>query len=128
MIAIDTNVLIRLIVEDDDIQARKALNFLKQHKEVFISVVVVCEAAWVLESCYNVKKDKLVKVFENILRVDQFNIESSESIWLALNEYKKINADFSDCIIGAIAKTNGHQPVVTFDKKAAKSSFFKLIK
>ena len=128
MIAIDTKVLIHLIVEDDDIQAHKALNLLKQHNEVFISVIVICETAWVLESCYDLNKIEIINVFENILRVDQFDIEHSESIWLALNEYKKINADFSDCIIGAIAKNNGHYPVATFDKKAAKSSFFKLIK
>lgn len=128
MIAIDTNVLVRLIVEDDDIQAHKALKLLQQHNEVFISTVVICETAWVLESCYDIKKNKLIEVFENILRVEQFDVEYSESIWLALNEYKKINADFSDCVIGAIAKTKGHYPVATFDKKAAKSAFFKLIK
>lgn len=127
MVAIDTNVLIRLIVEDDNIQAHKALTLLKKHNEVFISAIVICEVAWVLESCYNLKKLEIIDVFENILRVEQFEIEYSESIWLALNEFKKINADFSDCIVGAIAKTNGHYPVATFDKKAAKSSFFKLI-
>ena len=128
MIAIDTNVLIRLIVEDNDIQSSKALKFVRKQGEVFISAIVVCEATWILESCYNLKKAELINVFENMLRVDQFNIEYSEAIWLALNEYKRINADFSDCIIGAIAKTNDCHPVVTFDKKAAKSSFFELIK
>lgn len=127
MIAIDTNVLVRLIVEDDHIQSQKALNSLKKHNNVFISAIVICETAWVLESCYSLKKSEMIDVFENILRIEQFDIEHSESIWLALNEFKKINTDFSDCIIGAIAKTNGHYPVLTFDKKAAKSSFFKLI-
>ena len=114
MISIDTDVLICLIVEDDDIQSHKALTLL------FISASVICEAAWILEPCYNLKRLEIIDVFENILRVDQFVIEYSESIWLALNEFKKNNADFSDCIIGTIAKTNGHHPVVTFDKKAAK--------
>jgi len=128
MIAIDTNVLVRLIVEDNDIQARKALKFLEKHSEAFISAIVICEAAWVLESCYEFKKEVLVNVFENILRVDQFFIEHSEQIWVALNEYKKFNIDFSDCVIAAIAKLNDCDFVATFDKKAAKSQLFELIK
>jgi len=128
MIGIDTNVLVRLIVEDNDIQARKALKYLEKHSDVFISAIVICETAWVLESCYDLKKDELINVFENILRVDQFIIEHSEQVWIALNEYRKFNTDFSDCIVGAIAKSNDCDFVATFDKKAAKSQFFELIK
>lgn len=128
MISIDTNILIRIIVEDNDIQAQKALKLINKEQEVFISALVICETAWVLESSYKLKKDEIIDVFENILRVSQFNIERSDAIWLALNEYKRINMDFSDCLIGAVAKINDSSPVMTFDKNASRSNLFKLIK
>ena len=128
MIAIDTNVLVRLIVDDDNIQARKALKLVEDESEVFISTIVLCKAAWVLESCYALKKSELINTFEQVLRINQFNIEYSEAIWQALNEYKKVNADFSDCIIATIAKANNCDTVTTFDNQAAKSDLFTLIK
>ena len=128
MNAIDTNVLVRLIVKDDDVQAKKALNYVKKHGEVFISAVVLCETTWVFESCYDIKKRELINIIEKILTTTQLTVEYPEAIWLALNEYKRINTDFSDCLIGAIAKHHKCHEVVTFDKKAAKSTLFALMK
>jgi len=128
MNAIDTNVLVRLIVKDNDIQAKKALNYVKRYREVFISAVVLWEAVCVFEACYDIKKAELINVIEKVLSTAQFVFEYSEIIWVALNEYKRSNADFTDCLIGAIAKYNECEKIVTFDRKAAKSTFFELIK
>ena len=127
-VAIDTNVLVRVIVKDNDIQARKALRFIKKHGVVFVSSIVLCETAWVLESCYEIKKAELISVLESILRIDQLNIEHSEAAWLAVSDFKDTSADFSDCLIAAIAKMRGCDLVGTFDKKASKIESFSLIK
>lgn len=55
MYAIDTNVLVRIIVKDDELQAKKALQYVKKHKNIFISHIVLCEFSWVCAACYEVK-------------------------------------------------------------------------
>lgn len=127
MNAIDTNVLVRIIVQDNDIQSHKALKYVQRHREVFISHVVLCEAMWVFESCYDVKKPELLLILEEILSTKQFAMENADIVWRSLREYKKVNSDFADCLIGAIAHYHNTKAVGTFDKKAAKSSFFELI-
>ena len=128
MKAIDTNVLVRLIVKDNDIQAKKALNYVKKQGEVLISTIVLCETAWVLEACYDIKKTELINVVEKVLFTTQFIFEHTDVIWLALNEFKRTNTDFTDCLIVATAKQQECQSVGTFDKKASKSELFELIK
>jgi predicted nucleic-acid-binding protein len=127
VIGIDTNVLVRIIVQDDIVQTDQAIDLIKKEETVFISAVVLCEAAWVFETCYMLTKQQLIDVFERILRIRQFGIEYSDTIWLAIEEYKRINTDLSDCIIGAIAQHHECTAIATFDKKAAKSAYFVLI-
>jgi len=127
MKAIDTNVLVRLIVNDDEIQAKKALHYVKKHREVFISQIVLCEAAWVFSACYDFTKTDLATTIEHILKTEQFIIESSETIWSALLEFKRTKLDFTDCLIGATAKHQNKEPVATFDKKATRSFLFDLL-
>lgn len=127
MHGIDTNVLVRMIVKDDELQARKALQYIKKHKEIFISHLVLCEFSWVCSTCYDFTKVELLKVIDHILRTDHFVFEQTDTLWSALHEYKVSNADFSDCLLGAIAKHRGSVHVGTFDKKAARLSFFEWI-
>ena len=124
MNAIDTNVLVRLFVNDNKAQAKKALQFVKDSSEVFISSIVLVETVWVLESCYEIKKKALVTILKSLLEVRHFVLEHTEATWAALGEFKDVSADFSDCLIGAIAKEHGCISVATFDKKAAKLSIF----
>ena len=85
------------------------------------------ETIWVLESCYELDKQSLILTFEKILRISQFHIEHSEAMWAALHEFQDLNIDLSDCLIGTIAQTMHCDGVLTFDKKATQSKFFKLI-
>ncbi len=129
MIAIDTNVLVRLIVKDDEIQARKALKLIQSQEQsnVFIATVVICEMSWVLESCYQLKKPEIIRIFESLLRVKQFNVQASDVVWRALTAYECSQAEFSDCLISAVSKLHGAAYVTTFDKRAAKSEGFQLV-
>src|SRR5262245_44931433 len=124
MRAIDTNVLVRVIVKDNEAQAKKALSYIKKHRHIFISQIVLCEAIWVFDSVYDFTKDELIMTIENILKTEQFEIENANLFWLTLTEFKHKNIDFTDCLIGITANYFYNAKVATFDKKAAKSSFF----
>lgn len=65
---------------------------------------------------------------EKILKINELQIEYNDAMWFAYHEYQHINTDFSDCVIGAVAKLYQCDSVATFDKNASKSKNFKLIK
>ena len=127
MIGIDTNLLVRLFIEDNQIQTYKALKLIKSQKNVFVSTVVFCETIWVLQSRYHFNKTQLMGAIEHILKIHELHIEHNDAIWLAFNEFQDIDADFSDCLIGTVAKLYQCDMVATFDKNAAKSKNFKLL-
>ncbi len=127
MPAIDTNALLRLFVTDNEIQSQKVRNLLRKQEAIFVSVPVICETIWVLESFYHLKKDEIIATVEKILKTDRLEVEHTEVIWYALSEFRDASMGLADCIIGEIAKSKQSGPVFTFDKKAAKSPLFKLI-
>lgn len=128
MLAIDTNVFVRIFVADNDIQSRKAKQFIQNHFPVFVSTIVFCEAIWLFKSHFKLNKAQIISTVEKILKTQQFHFEHLDALWHAFHEFQHGNADFPDCIIGAVAKLNNCSHVVTFDKTAAKSKNFQLIK
>ena|SRR3990167_5238551 len=126
MIGIDTNVLVRLLVADDHIQAHKAKKLLEQCKPVFVSTIVLCETAWVLESRYHFSKKELIDALEYILKAIHFEVENRDAVWLAFAEFQYLSMGFSDCVIGAIGRWYGCDYVATFDRKTLKSKQFRL--
>jgi len=128
---IDTNVLIRYIVQDDLRQSQKSTQFLEEHCSVetpgHISLIVLCEVVWVLRSAYGYAKDEILKVLQLILSTPEFTIESSVVAWGALRQYKLGKADYPDFIIGQLNRINGCVATVTFDQKAGQSNYFQLL-
>ena len=127
MIALDTNVLVRYIVQDDKTQARQAskvIEGLTPDRPAFISCIVLCEINWVLRTAYKIAKSECVETIKNILSVAVFDIERLEPCLAALRQYEAGQADFSDYLIQNIAKQEGYDTVLTFDKKALKYTQF----
>ncbi|MEZ4744822.1 MAG: type II toxin-antitoxin system VapC family toxin [Calditrichia bacterium] len=128
---IDTNVLIRFIVQDDPEQSKRATDFLKNHcsEEApgFISMVVMCEIVWVLRRAYGYSKSNIINVLETILRTSELMVEEPQIAWEALHRFKTGSADFSDFIIGTINKSAGCEQTATFDQQAGQSDLFRLI-
>lgn len=123
MIGLDTNVLTRYIVEDDEKQARIATRIIDSctaEEPGFVSHAVLIELTWVLSSCYDADKTALVAVIEQVLQTKQLIVEQGETVWHALDDYKKSSADFSDCLLSRINQEAGCTTTVTFDKDAAK--------
>ena len=128
MVALDTNVLVRYIVQDEKIQARKAskaIEALTAQNPAFISCIVLCEINWVLKTAYKISKTNCIEALNNIISVAVFDIENLEACLAALKQYEAGRADFSDYLIQNIAKQKGYDTVLTFDKKALKHPNFK---
>ena len=132
MRGIDTNVLIRYLVQDHVAQAKSATTFIEQHCTAddpgFIGHIVFCELAWVLESNYAQSRMQVATIIEELLQVVQMQAQEPEIIWRALNDYKKSNVDFPDHLLARINESSGCDTTFTFDKKAAKQIGFELLK
>ncbi|MGH7812833.1 MAG: PIN domain-containing protein [Candidatus Binataceae bacterium] len=127
MIGIDTNILVRYLVQDDPEQGRKAERFITDECSAespgFINRIVLCETVWVLESAYGYPRPKVALALEKILRTAQFRIEDHQEAWLSLRDYEA-GGDFADALIAAVNLRAGCERTATFDRKAARRAGF----
>jgi predicted nucleic-acid-binding protein len=127
MVALDTNILVRYIVQDDKKQAQKATHAIEQctsEKRAFIACIVLCEINWVLKTAYKISKQERLTTLKKILSVSAFDIERLECCTKALKHYEKGQADFSDYLIQETARHEGYNTVLTFDTTAQKERGF----
>ena len=131
MIALDTNVLIRYLVQDDPGQAKLATRFIEKNctddRPCFIGQIVLCELAWVLESNYGQDRTQIANIIEQLLQVSQLEVMQPEVVWRALSDYKASNADFPDHLLARVNQSQGCDVTITFDKKASKQPTFELL-
>jgi len=130
MIGLDTNVLVRYIMQDDARQAAKAtklLEALTAQAPGFITIVSVIELVWVLSSCYDLRRDQIVQALDVILRSEQIVVDQAEHVIRALRAYGAGKADFADCLIERTSAAAGCTQTMTFDVAAAKTAGMALI-
>jgi predicted nucleic-acid-binding protein len=130
MIGLDTNVLVRYIMQDDAKQAPVATRLvesLSPQTPGFVPLVAVVELAWVLSSAYDLNREQLVAAFESVLRAKELVTERAEVVWKALRACQSANADFADCLIAVSATSAGCEKTMTFDRGAAKSAGMTLL-
>lgn len=127
MKGIDTNVLVRYLIQDDPEQAARAARFIATECSVddpcLVNRVVLCELVWVLESAYGYPRVRVAVVLERILRTAQLTVEDSRDAWAALLQYRH-GADFSDALIAICNLRLGCEHTVTFDRKASHRAGF----
>lgn len=122
MIGVDTNVLVRLFVEDDQRQTERALRFMKKRSgedPAFVSSVVLAELYWVLDRFYGYDDAAIFETFDWLFESSNIVVEREELMMVALAVARKNKADLSDSIIAAIAAQEGALHTVTFDSPAA---------
>jgi predicted nucleic-acid-binding protein len=128
MIAVDTNILVRYITNDDKEQSILAAQLLDSHagqeRSIFINNIVLCELIWVLAKGYKYKKEQIIKTIKLLLSSIEFEFENHELAFLAVIEYETAEADFSDILIGLINQSIGCKATYSFDKNALKSKYF----
>jgi predicted nucleic-acid-binding protein len=121
MIAIDTNVLIRLVVDDpnEKQQSQLARGLLNQYGQAWVSAIVLIETVWVLQSRYKLTKEQLIIVIEKIIQHPRIHFDNTASVDNALTLYSACNAGFADCTILNEAK-NKQLVLHTFDPKLSR--------
>lgn len=121
MISIDTNVLVRILIDDESTeQVKLARHFVVKAEQVFIPKLVQVELIWVLVRSYTLTKQEVLVVLEELMENSAFNLEDYAEFINALTMFRSNNTDFSDCLILAAAKKNNALPIYTFDKKFAR--------
>jgi predicted nucleic-acid-binding protein len=124
MASLDTNVLVRYLVQDDDLQlaaAKKLIRVALQAGEtLFIPITVILELEWVLRSNFGFEKEQITTTLSSLLSAAELSFESEAALEIALALYKKNSADFADCVHIALSHMAGESPLWTFDRAASK--------
>ena len=119
MLAVDTNVLVRLLVRDDPDQLRASEEFIS--KGAWVSHLVLAETLWVLDSVYDLSRAQLATAVEMLLNHRELTLQDADVVTAALGHYRRKPAvQFSDCLMLEIARKAGHLPIATFDRSFAK--------
>jgi predicted nucleic-acid-binding protein len=130
MIGLDTNVLVRYIMQDDPKQSGKAtalIESLTDDHPGFITVVSVLELYWVLTTCYDLTDNQVKQALDVLLRTRQIIVDRADQVLRALRVFETGKADFADCLIERTASSAGCEQTLTFDVNAAKYAGMTLI-
>ena len=131
MIGLDTNVLIRYLVQDDPAQCAVVAHELEQAsrngEEFLLSPIVLCELVWVLETAYECTKTEVVDTLERVLLTLQFDVLEKDTVWGAWRDYRDGKADFSDYYLGRRHHQAGADITLSFDKALKNSDYFRVL-
>ena len=118
MIAIDTNILVRILTNDDPAQAKRAVRLI-ENNEIFIPKTVVLETEWVLRYAYGISRKSIIKAIQKFLGLSNVLIENPQIVFEALNWYEK-GLDLADALhLGSSSKAS---QFATYDKKFIKKA------
>jgi predicted nucleic-acid-binding protein len=120
MTGVDTNVLVRYIVEDDPKQSRAAADLIEravdEGEPLFVSQIVLCELVWVLSYAYRFSRVEIIAILLQLRRVAQLTIEAPDEVRRAIDAYAAQRGDFADYVIAERAIANGCSTIATFDR------------
>ena len=129
MLALDSNVLIRYLVEDDPEQTRIAAEFVETRLSAsdpgFVSLVVLCEVAWTLKSGYGFERAQIQDTLRRLSKARQLTFEHGEIVDRALSNG---NQDLADVIVHLLGQHHGCLETVTFDRRVARLEGVRLLK
>lgn len=119
MRAVDTNVLVRLLVRDDKAQVKAAEAFID--KGAWVSHLVLAETVWVLDAVYERTSAQLATAIELLLNHQSLTLQDADVVASALNAFRaRPSLGFPDCLVLEIARKAGHLPLGTLDRNLAK--------
>ncbi|MES1265753.1 MAG: type II toxin-antitoxin system VapC family toxin [Variovorax sp.] len=131
MPALDTNVLVRYVVQDDEVQLAAARRLIRkcvaEGQTLFVPATVTLEFEWVLRASFEYAKEEVMGVLASLFSAAELSFESEHALEVALQLYRNAAADFADCLHIALAAQAGESPLWTFDKRAAKVSGARLM-
>lgn len=131
MAGLDTNVLVRWLVGDDERQSKQVEALLKsstsRRQPLFVPITVVLELEWVLRSRYGFGKPTLLLAINALLDTRELEFQSEAALERALHAFRQSSADFADCLHAALCGDASRSPLLTFDAKAARLSDVRLM-
>jgi len=131
MFALDTNVLVRYIAQDDARQSAVATRFIEQRlgpaNRGLVSLVTLLETVWVMESRYGADAALVANILSDLLETASLEVQEAGAVRVALHQYRTGGADLHDCLIVSLAEQRNAR-VVTFDVKAAKRLGMELLR
>lgn len=120
MIALDTNVIARYLLNDDKKQADTAERLIQREIEsgdgCYLSLIVLCELMWVLGSYSRLSRKSIARVVEELLGTRGFVVERSDEVRRAVMRYLSGKADLADYLLGEHHRTEGCRETATFDR------------
>jgi predicted nucleic-acid-binding protein len=118
MIGVDTNVLVRAIVDDDPAQGEAARQWMKTHvrEGIVVDGVVLCELVWVLRARYRLGRRDIIEVLASLLDTVGITILDDGAVRAALRRYQSGGGDFADYLIAERCRGAGAERVATFDQ------------
>ena len=132
MIGVDTNVLVRYLVQDEPRQAARATAFIRtaslRNESFFVNNIVLCELVWVLQSAYNYPREVISDALEKLLLAEHFEIEDRDTVWTALALYRERHGDFADYLIGSKNLAYGCDRTVTLDRSLRNQPAFEQLR
>ncbi|HEY2464166.1 MAG TPA: type II toxin-antitoxin system VapC family toxin [Steroidobacteraceae bacterium] len=124
MLGLDTNVFVRLLIEDDAAQTRRARTLVDsavaRQEAVLVSLPVLLETEWVLRSRYDIPPETILGLFRDALEAQELAFEDEAAVEAALFSWQDSRCGFSDCLIMAHNRQLGCLSTVTFDARAAR--------
>jgi len=119
MMGLDTNVVVRFLVDDDAAQAARARALVRQAIEdggaLFVSDIVLCEVVWVLASAYGFARGVVGDTLFALLHAKELEFADVDRCLAALRRFRAGKGDYSDYLIGEEAWAGGCEAVATFD-------------
>ena len=132
MRALDTNVLIRFLVNDDKAQGKKARDLLetaeKKGEAFLLPILVLMETIWVLDSVYGYSRNEIIRAIELISQMGVISMDNADTVTKFIDFAKTTKVPLHDLLIGTSAEDKGCEATITFDIKASKSHLFHLLR
>ena len=130
MIALDTNVLVRYLAQDDDAQFRVAASLIEgctSDAPGYVCREVMIELVWILERAYKYSREEIAEALLSIVTASQLSVENAQDIASIVNLYREDGYDFADLMIRQAAQRTENRILKTFDQKLAKLDSVELL-
>ena len=130
MIGLDTNVVVRYLMQDDPRQSRRAtqvIEALTVDEPAFLPIVTIMELVWVLESSYELTRTQVAQALAGLLDSRELRVDRAEIVAQAMRTYRAGKADFADALIARLSHDAGCEATLTFDTVAVRDAGMRAI-
>jgi predicted nucleic-acid-binding protein len=130
LIGLDTNILARFLLQDDPLQSPRAnevMESLSAEEPGWVGLATILELVWVLCSKNRFDRLAISRALDRIMQVEEIVVEHAEYVQEAVQQFRRCNADFADCLIAASARAAGCTRTVTFDRIAVRDAGMQLL-